>query len=227
MAMDGRKIRVLRVGLTGGIASGKSEVSKRLAAHGAFIIDGDLGARAVVEPGTPGLARVAETFGSGVIRPDGSLDRPRLGEIVFNDPEALAKLNGILHPLIWDWMDDQDAIARKAATGDLIIVVDNPLLIEMHRTHTVELIIVVDIPVEAQVERMVSARGMTPEQARARIAAQASREERLAVADIVIETSGTLEDQDRRVAEVWADLQQRLAAAEPAGLPQTRITPGG
>jgi dephospho-CoA kinase len=213
--MSGGQIRVLRVGLTGGIASGKSEVSKRLAAHGAFIIDGDLGARAVVEPGTPGLAAVAETFGAGVIRPDGTLDRPRLGEIVFNDPEALAKLNGILHPLIWGWMDEQDMAARAAADDGVIIVVDNPLLIDANRTHTVELIIVVDIPVETQVERLISARGMTAEQARARIGSQTSREQRLARADIVIETSGTLEDQDRRVAEVWADLQQRLAAAEP------------
>ena len=212
MAMDAGQIRVLRVGLTGGIASGKSEVAKRLAAHGAVIIDGDLGARVVVEPGTPGLAQVAEAFGPDVIRPDGSLDRSRLGEIVFGDPAALAKLNGILHPLIWDWMDDEDEAARKAATGDLVIVHDNPLLVEADRTHTVELVIVVDIPPEVQVERMISARGMTREQAEARLAAQASREQRLAVADIVIETSGTLEDQDRRVAEVWADLQRRLAA---------------
>ena len=212
MAMDAGQIRVLRVGLTGGIASGKSEVAKRLAAHGAVIIDGDLGARVVVEPGTLGLARVAEAFGPDVIRPDGSLDRSRLGEIVFGDPAALAKLNGILHPLIWDWMDDEDEAARKAATSDLVIVHDNPLLVEADRTHTVELVIVVDIPPEVQVERMISARGITREQAEARLAAQASREQRLAVADIVIETSGTLEDQDRRVAEVWADLQRRLAA---------------
>jgi dephospho-CoA kinase len=131
---------------------------------------------------------------------------------VFGDPAALAKLNGILHPLIWDWMDKEDEAARKAATGDLVIVHDNPLLVEADRTHTVELVIVVDIPPEVQVERMISARGMTREQAEARLAAQASREQRLAVADIVIETSGTLEDQDRRVAEVWADLQRRLAA---------------
>jgi len=215
MAMGAGQIRVLRVGLTGGIASGKSEVAKRLAAHGAVIIDGDLGARVVVEPGTPGLAQVAEAFGPDVIRPDGSLERSRLGEIVFGDPAALAKLNGILHPLIWDWMDDEDEAARKAATGDLVIVHDNPLLVEADRTHTVELVIVVDIPPEVQVERMISARGMTREQAEARLAAQASREQRLAVADIVIETSGTLEDQDRRVAEVWADLQRRLAARQP------------
>jgi dephospho-CoA kinase len=210
--MDGRQGKVLRVGLTGGIASGKSEVSKRLAAHGAVIIDGDVGARVVVEPGTRGLALVAEAFGPGVIRPDGTLDRQRLGGIVFGDPAALAKLNDILHPLIWAWMDVEDEAAADAATGDLIIVHDNPLLIEANRTHTVDLVIVVDIPPEIQVERMVSTRGMTPEQARARIAAQASREQRLAAADIVIETSGTLEDQDRRVGEVWADLQRRLSA---------------
>jgi dephospho-CoA kinase len=210
--MDGRQSRVLRVGLTGGIASGKSEVARRLASHGAVIIDGDVGARVVVEPGTRGLAMVAEAFGPGVLRPDGSLDRQRLGETVFGDPAALAKLNDILHPLIWAWMDAEDEAAADAATGDLIIVHDNPLLIEANRTHTVDLVIVVDIPPEVQVERMVSTRRMTPDQARARIAAQASREQRLAAADIVIETSGTLEDQDRRVAEVWADLQRRLAA---------------
>ena len=103
--------------------------------------------------------------------------------------------------------------ALNAAAGDLIIVHDIPLLVENRRARDFELVIVVDIPPELQVERLVSARGMSPEQARARIAAQASRAQRLAVADIVIETSGTLEDQDRRVAEVWADLQRRLAAA--------------
>ena len=210
--MDGRRVKVLRVGLTGGIASGKSEVSKRLARHGAVIIDGDVGARVVVEPGTRGLALVAEAFGPGVLRPDGTLDRKRLGEIVFGDPAALAKLNDILHPLIWAWMDAEDEAAADAATGDLIIVHDNPLLVEANRTHTVDLVIVVDIPPDVQVERMVAVRGMTADQARARIAAQISREQRLAAADIVIETAGTLEDQDRRVAEVWADLQRRLAA---------------
>jgi dephospho-CoA kinase len=210
---------VLRAGLTGGIGSGKSEVSRRLAAHGAVIIDADVAARAVVAPGTPGLTQVAEAFGAaalgpdGVLGPDGALDRERLGAIVFGDPAARATLNAIVHPLVGEWMRaaEQDAVA--AADGDVIIVHDVPLLTENRRAGGFDLVIVVDVPPELQLERLVGQRAMTPDQARARIAAQASREQRLAVADLVIDNSGSLEDLDRRVAEVWADLQHRVAAA--------------
>ena len=192
---------MLRAGLTGGIGSGKSEVSRRLAGHGAVIIDADVAARAVVAPGTPGLARVAEAFGSGVLGPDGALDRDRLGAIVFADPASRATLNSIVHPLVGQWMRAAEQAAVDVARGDLIVVHDVPLLAENRRAGDFGLVIVVDVPPEIQLERLVGQRGMTPEQARARIAAQASREQRLAVADL-----------DRRVAAVWADLTRRAAA---------------
>ena len=204
---------MLRAGLTGGIGSGKSEVAKRLAALGAVIIDADVAARAVVASGTPGLARVAEAFGAGVLGPDGTLDRERLGAIVFRDPASRATLNAIVHPLVGQWMRAADRAAVEAAHGDVIIVHDVPLLAENRRAGDFDLVIVVDVPPELQLERLVSQRGMTPDQARARLAAQASRGQRLAVADLVIDNSGTLADLDRRVAEVWADLTHRVAAS--------------
>ena len=204
---------MLRAGLTGGIGSGKSEVSRRLAVHGAVIIDADVAARAVVAPGTPGLARVAEAFGAGVLGPDGALDRERLGAIVFGDPALRSTLNAIVHPLVGQWMRVADQAAVDSADGDVIIVHDVPLLAENRRAGDFDLVIVVDVPPELQLERLVTQRGMTPDQARARIAAQASRDQRLAVADLVIDNSGSLADLDRRVAEVWADLQLRVAVA--------------
>jgi dephospho-CoA kinase len=203
---------VLRVGLTGGIGSGKSEVSRRLAAHGAVVLDADVAARQVVAPGTPGLAQVADAFGPGVLRPDGALDRDRLGAVVFGDPALRAKLNAIIHPLVAEWMRAAEGAAVDAARGDLIIVHDVPLLAEARRAGDYDLVIVVDAPPELQLERLVSQRGMAPDQARARMAAQASRDQRLAVADVVIDNSGTLDDLDGRVAEVWADLDRRAAA---------------
>jgi dephospho-CoA kinase len=203
---------VLRAGLTGGIGSGKSEVSRRLAAHGAVIIDADVASRAVVAPGTPGLARIAEAFGAGVLGPDGALDRERLGAIVFRDPGSRATLNAIVHPLVGQWMRAADQAAAVASGGDVIIVHDVPLLAENRRASDFDLVIVVDVPPELQVERLVSQRGMTPDQARARMAAQATREQRLAIADLVIDNSGSLADLDRRVADLWADLKGRAAA---------------
>ena len=202
---------MLRVGLTGGIGSGKSEVSRRLAAHGAVIIDADVAARAVVALGTPGLAQVVEAFSAGVLAPDGSLDRQRLGAIVFRDPASRATLNAIVHPLVGEWMRAAERAAVYAARGDLIVVHDVPLLAENRRAGDFDLVIVVDVPPELQVERLVSQRGMTPDQARARLAAQATREQRLAIADLVIDNSGSLADLDRGVTEVWADLTRRIA----------------
>jgi dephospho-CoA kinase len=210
-------VAVLRIGLTGGIGSGKSEVSRRLAEHGAVLIDADVAAREVVVPGSPGLARIAETFGAGVLRPDGSLNRERLGEIVFGDPELRVKLNEIVHPLVREWMQAAEQAAVRAA-GDAqalagpVVVHDVPLLAESRGRAGFDLVIVVDVPHEVQAERLVRLRGLPAEQARARMAAQASREQRLAVADIVIDNSGSLADLDRRVAEVWADLERRAAA---------------
>ena len=213
---------MLRVGLTGGIGSGKSEVSRRLADHGAVLIDADVAAREVVVPGSPGLAQIARVFGEGVLRPDGSLNRERLGEIVFGDPGLRTKLNEIVHPLVREWMWAAERAAVQAAQPPgPVIVHDVPLLAESRGRDGFDVVIVVDVPPELQVERLVTLRGMAPDQARARMAAQASREQRLAVADVVIDNSGSLDDLDRRVAEVWADLQRRVQSLPGAGRRET------
>jgi dephospho-CoA kinase len=204
-------LTVLRAGLTGGIGSGKSEVARRLADHGAVLIDADVAAREVVVPGSPGLARIAEVFGDEVLRPDGTLNRERLGEIVFADPGLRTKLNEIVHPLVRQWMQAAERTAVQAAEPPgPVIVHDVPLLAESRGRAGFDVVIVVDVPPELQLERLTGQRGMAPDQARVRMAAQASREQRLAVADIVIDNSGSLDDLDRRVAEVWADLVRRL-----------------
>lgn len=191
-----------RVGLTGGIASGKSTVSARLAALGATIIDYDRLAREVVEPGSPALDLIAQRFGAGVITPEGTLDRPALGALVFADPASLKDLEAITHPAI------RDLAARREqeAGADGIVVHDNPLLVEMGAAAACDVVIVVDAPEELQVARMVEDRGMSETDARARIAAQASREERNAAADVLIENTGTREQLSARVDEVWKDL---------------------
>jgi dephospho-CoA kinase len=205
-----RRSRMLRVGLTGGIGSGKSAVSERLAALGAVIIDADKAARAVVEPGTPGLARITEAFGPDVLGEDGSLDRVKLAGIVFGDDAARSRLNAIVHPLVHEHMRAADEAATTVGGPEAIIVHDIPLLAEGGRSAGFDVVIVVDAPPEVQVERLVGQRGMPADQARARMAAQATREQRLAIADIVIENSRTLADLDRRVAQVWADLRSRV-----------------
>jgi dephospho-CoA kinase len=220
---DGRRPKdggeaVLRVGLTGGIGSGKSEVARRLVARGAVLIDADVAAREVVVPGSRGLSQIVAAFGENVLSPDGSLDRARLGEIVFGDPGLRAKLNAIVHPLVREWMAAAERRAAQAAdhsaakTRGPIVVHDVPLLAESRGKGGFDLVIVVDVPPELQVERLVSQRGMTSDQARARMNAQASREQRLEVADIVIDNSGSLDDLDHRVAEVWAELELRAGS---------------
>ncbi|HEY1819717.1 MAG TPA: dephospho-CoA kinase [Trebonia sp.] len=199
---------MLRVGLTGGIGSGKSAVAERLAALGAAVLDGDKAARAVVEPGTPGLAKIAEAFGPGVLRPDGSLDRAKLAGIVFSDEAARRQLNAITHPLIHARIQAAEKAAVAAGGPATIVVHDIPLLAEGQRAAEFGVVIVVDVPAELQVARLAG-RGLPEDQARARMAAQATREQRLAIADIVIDNSGPLEELDRRVAEVWADLEAR------------------
>jgi len=203
---------MLRVGLTGGIGSGKSAVGERLAALGAVVLDADKAARAVVEPGTPGLARIAETFGPGVLQEDGSLDRAKLAGIVFADETARAKLNAIVHPLVREHMRAAEQVAIMAVGDDAVIVHDVPLLAEGGRGDEFDLVVVVDVPPEVQVDRLAAQRGMPEEQARARMAAQATRAQRLAVADIVIDNSSTLADLDRRVSEVWTDLKAQSQA---------------
>jgi len=199
---------VLRVGLTGGIGAGKSEVSRRLAAYGAVVIDADQIAREVVEPGTEGLAEVVAAFGPEVLTPDGALDRARLGDIVFADPELRGKLNAIVHPRVAARM----AELERGASGS-IIVHDVPLIAENGRAGAYDVVVVVDAPPKVQAERLVRRRGMTREQARARMAAQASREQRLAIADIVIDNSGSLAELDRQVGDLWAGLRRRAAGS--------------
>jgi dephospho-CoA kinase len=196
---------VLKVGLTGGIGSGKSEVSKRLAAVGAMVIDADKIAREVVEPGTPGLAEIVEAFGEGVLRPDGTLDRERLGSIVFADTGKLKILNGIVHPKVGARVGQ----LQQAAPEDSIVVYDVPLLAENNLAGLYDVVIVVDASDEIRLERLRKFRDMPESEARARLAAQASREDRLKIADIVIDNEGSLDALDARVAEVWAELQAR------------------
>ncbi|GAA1752579.1 dephospho-CoA kinase [Nonomuraea bangladeshensis] len=198
---------MLKIGLTGGIGSGKSEVSRRLAAHGAVVIDADKIAREVVEPGTAGLARVVAAFGEEVLRPDGELDREKLGSIVFADSQKLAVLNGIVHPLV----GERVAQLQSDAPGDAVVVYDVPLLVENKLAPMYDVVIVVDAADEVRIRRLAEHRGMAETDAKARIAAQASREDRLAVADIVIANEGALEELDARVAEVWGELLRRGA----------------
>jgi dephospho-CoA kinase len=198
---------VVRVGLTGGIGAGKSEVSKRLAAYGAVLIDADLIAREVVAPGTEGLAEVVETFGAGVLGPDGALDRVALGEIVFADRDKLERLNSIVHPRVGARMRELEETASPGS----VIIHDVPLIAENGLAGTYDLVVVVDVPPRIQLERLVRLRGMSREQAQARIAAQASREQRLAIASIVLDNSGSLAELDRQVGELWAELRRRAA----------------
>ncbi|WP_103957921.1 dephospho-CoA kinase [Nonomuraea solani] len=198
---------MLKIGLTGGIGSGKSEVSKRLAARGAVVIDADKIARQVVEPGTPGLARVVAVFGDEVLRPDGSLDREKLGSIVFADSERLGALNAIVHPLV----GERVAELQGRAADDAVLVYDVPLLVENKLAPMYDVVIVVDAADDVRIRRLAEHRDMPEADAKARIAAQAGREERLAAADIVIPNEGPLEELDARVAEVWDELLRRAA----------------
>jgi dephospho-CoA kinase len=190
---------MILVGLTGGIGSGKSSVSELLAAKGAIIIDADLVTREVQQPGSPVLAAIAERFGDGVLVPDGALDRAQLASIVFNDPDALKELNGIVHPAV-----SGEILRRAAALGhtDHVVVLDIPLLVEGGRYKT-GAVVVVDVPVEVAVERLVQFRGFDEADARARIERQVSREKRLAAADRVIDNAGDRSALAAQVDDLW------------------------
>ncbi|NJQ14580.1 dephospho-CoA kinase [Streptomyces bohaiensis] len=203
---------MLTVGVTGGIGAGKSTVVRLLACHGAVVVDADLVAREVVAPGTPGLAAVVAEFGTDILAADGSLDRPALAAVVFHDPERLAALNAVVHPLV----AERSAELQAAAPADAVVVHDVPLLTENGLADRYDLVIVVDVPEELQLDRLTRLRGMTEEAARSRMAAQADRAARLAVADIVVANSGTTAELAARVAEVWRELEARAAAAPPA-----------
>ena len=196
---------MLRVGLTGGIGAGKSEVSGRLAAQGAILIDADAVARQVVEPGTDGLAAVVAEFGDRVLKLDGYLDRERLGEVVFADPARLARLNEIIHPLVGQRMVELE----KEAGADAIIVHDVPLIAENQLAAAYDLVVVVDAPEHEQLERLIRHRRLSQEQAEARMAAQVSRDQRLAIADLVVDNSSSLTELDRQVGDLWGELRRR------------------
>ncbi|MEV0524599.1 dephospho-CoA kinase [Streptomyces sp. NPDC050439] len=200
---------MLKVGLTGGIGAGKSEVSRLLVVSGAVLIDADKIAREVVEPGTEGLAKVVEAFGQEILAPDGTLDRPKLGSVVFADPKKLAALNAIVHPLV----GARSAELEEAAPEDAVVIHDVPLLAENGLAPLYDLVVVVDARPETQLDRLVRLRGMSEEDARARMAAQATREKRLEIADLVIDNDGPLEGLEQRVGEVWAELARRARAA--------------
>ncbi|PPF86188.1 dephospho-CoA kinase [Subtercola sp. Z020] len=211
------------VALTGGIASGKSTVAARLAEHGAVIVDADKLAREVVEPGTDALRQIAETFGSDLLRPDGSLDRPALGQRVFGQPEQLQKLNAITHPAVHRLGMERFAEA-EAADPDAIVVYDVPLLVEASdRPYDFELVVVVSADDETRVRRLVDLRGMAEQDARRRVGSQASEAERLAVADHVIDSTGTLDETLAQVDALWTTLEAlpqsgaRSATASGAG----------
>ncbi|MEU6394905.1 dephospho-CoA kinase [Streptomyces sp. NPDC046939] len=196
---------MVKVGLTGGIGAGKSEVSRLLVERGAVLVDADKIAREVVEPGTPGLAAVVEAFGEEVLAADGTLDRPRLGSIVFADADKLAVLNSIVHPLVGARSAELEAAAGPGA----VVVHDVPLLTENGLAPLYDLVIVVDASPETQLDRLTRLRGMTKEDARARMAAQATREKRREIADVVIDNDVPLERLVEQVDAVWADLRRR------------------
>ena len=194
------------VGLTGGIGSGKSAVSRQLRSYGAVVVDADLVAREVVDVGTAGLAAVVEAFGPEVLREDGSLDRAALGRQVFADPDELARLNAITHPRIAERTGE---LFREAAeSGARVLVHDVALLVEHGLSRSYDAVVVVAASPRTQLDRLVRLRGMAEDEARARIAAQAPLEDKLAVATHVIRNDGPLEELAPQVEQVWAALQE-------------------
>ncbi|WP_269939710.1 dephospho-CoA kinase [Arthrobacter sp. HY1533] len=206
---------MLSLGLTGGIAAGKSLLTNRFRELGAVVVDADLLAREAVAPGSPGLAAVADRFGAGILLPDGSLDRPKLGAIVFSDPAARESLNAIVHPLV---RSAAAALKDGARPGD-VVVQDIPLLVETGQGADFHLVVVVQAPLEERVARMVRDRGMSRDDALARMAAQASDEDRAAAADVVIVNDGTPEQAVAALDELWHVRLLPFAANLAAGVP--------
>ncbi|MEE1930532.1 dephospho-CoA kinase [Streptomyces sp. TRM 70351] len=196
---------MLTVGLTGGIGAGKSEVARLLASYGAVLIDADRIAREVVEPGTAGHAAVVAEFGEGVLGPDGAIDRPGLARVVFADPERLAALNAIVHPLV----RARSAELQEAAGEHAVVVHDVPLLVENGLAPLYDVVVVVDAAPATQLGRLTELRGMARDEARSRMAAQAGRAERLAVADHVIDNDGPLDALAPQVRALWEELRGR------------------
>jgi len=189
------------VGLTGGIGSGKSLVAELLAERGATIIDADVLARLAVAPGTPGLASVVARFGQGVVSPDGSLDRAALGRVVFGDPEARRDLEAIIHPAV----RARAAALTAAAPAGAVVVQVIPLLVETGQQDAFDKVVVVDVDPDVQLSRITARDGLTEAEARARLRAQATRDARLAAADVVLHNNGTPEDLAAAVDRLWTD----------------------
>ncbi|GIJ00433.1 dephospho-CoA kinase [Sediminihabitans luteus] len=201
---------MLRIGLTGGIAAGKSVASRRLGERGAVVLDYDLLAREAVHPGSVGLEEVVEAFGPGVLAADGALDRPALAAVAFGDDGARERLNAIVHPEVRRLAAEREA-AAGAADADAVVVHDVPLLVETGRTADFHLVVVVDAPLALRVERLVSGRGMGEGEARSRIAAQADDDARRALADVVLDGSGTEDALVAQVDALWERLVRETA----------------
>lgn len=193
---------MIKVGLTGGIGSGKSEVARLLAEHGAVVVDADALAREALAPGSPGSAAVVEEFGPEVLAADGSIDRARLGRLVFADDDRRTALEAIVHP----YVGRRSAELMAAAPADAVVVYDVPLLVEKGLQDGFEVVVVVDAADETRLRRLVDVRGMPEQDARERMAAQASREARLAVADHVLSNDGDLAQLAEQVSRLWAEL---------------------
>lgn len=196
---------MIKVGLTGGIGAGKSEVARLLAQRGAVVVDADALAREAVAPGRPELAAVVAEFGDGVLAADGTLDRAALARVVFGDPRRLAALEAIVHP----YVARRSAELIADAPPDAVVVYDVPLLVEKQLQGDFDLVVVVEAPEDERVRRLVAARGMAESDARARIVAQATAAERAAVADVVVHNHGSPEELRHEVDSLWA----RLATA--------------
>ena len=205
---------MMLVGLTGNIASGKSTVAKLFAEHGATIIDADALSRRAVEPGTPALRAIIARWGTGVLAPDGSLDRGALRHVVFDRPDELEALNAIVHPEVGRLRDDE--IAAAAARGDRVVVCDIPLLFERRLVDAFECIVLVDAPRPLRLERLMRDRGLSQEEAVQMIAAQMPAELKRARADFVIENAGTREQLAARVNDVWDAITRDAGATQPA-----------
>jgi dephospho-CoA kinase len=200
------------IGLTGGIGSGKSTVSALLAAKGAVIIDADAITREVQQPGTDVFLAMVERFGPGIVAADGALNRQAVADIVFNDPEALKALNDIVHPAVG--AETTRRLLEQADTDNLVVL-DIPLLVESAGQRPVAGVIVVDVDPEVAVRRLVDSRGMQEDDVRARMSRQATREERLARADLVIDNSGTLEELEARITALWPEIEALGQAVDP------------
>ena len=204
------------IALTGGIASGKSTIARRLAMHGAVIVDADALVREVQQPGSPVLAQIAAAFGAGMLRADGTLDRAALGAHVFGHPDRLQRLNAIVHPAVVAESQRRFA-AAFAADPAAVVVYDVPLLVEARGTGGWDLVVVAHAPADVRTQRLIDLRGMAPDEARTRIGAQATDAQRLAIADVVIDTAGTIAHTEEQVDTLWDRIAgQRHPDPEPA-----------